>query len=117
MRHMERDCHSEMKKIKGMVGGCVFLSPVEVLMSDTLDSSAIKTTHIKGSEDEVGDLRELKDRRRNSGPFFFIPCKENSRERKKRRRREARLVGREGVISRLRTPKHKAHDKCVGVQK
>lgn len=53
-----------------MVGGCVFLSPVEVVVTDTLDSSTTKTTHFKDSEDEAGDMRELKDRRRNSGPFI-----------------------------------------------
>lgn len=37
------------EKIKGMAGGYVFLSPVEVVVSDTLDSSTIKTTHFKGS--------------------------------------------------------------------
>lgn len=60
------------EKIKGTVGVCVFLSPAEVPVSDTPDSSTIKTTHFKGSEDEAGDLRELKDRRRNSAPFSFL---------------------------------------------
>ena len=34
-------------------------------MSDTFDSSTVKTTHFKGSEDEAEHLRELKDRRGN----------------------------------------------------
>lgn len=113
--YIERLSFTE-EKIKGMVGGCVFLSPVEVAVSDTLNSSTTKTTHFKGSEDGAGDLRELKDRRRNFGPFFLLLRSSRESERG-RKRREKRLVGREGVISRLRTHKHKAHDKCVGVQK
>lgn len=69
-----------------------------------------KQLYFKGSEDGAGDFREIKDRRRNFGPFFFL---RNSREK----RREKRLVRRERVISRLRRHKHKVHDKCVGVQK
>lgn len=56
-------------------------------------------------------MRELKDRRRNYSPFSLL---RSSREKKMR---EKSMVGREGVILRLITHKHKAHDKCVGVQK
>ncbi len=80
-------------------------------MSDTLDSSTIKTTHFKGSEDEAGDLTELKDGRWNFGPCF------SSSEAAEREKEVGRWVGREGVNSRLRAHKHKVHDKCVGVQK
>lgn len=79
-------------------------------MSDTLDSSTIKTTHFKGSGDGAGDLRELKDRMRDSGLFFFFFSLLRSSGEKKRR--EERPVGREGVISRLITQKHKAHEVC-----
>lgn len=47
-----------------------FISPVEVAVSDTLNSSTTKTTHFKGSEDGAGDLMELKDRRKNFGLFY-----------------------------------------------
>lgn len=110
MRHIQAKVVIQRGKIKGSVG--VFLSHLEVPVSDTLDSSTIKTTHFKGSEDEAGDLRELKDGRRNSGPVF-PPRQQQQREREGRERRP---VGGEGVISRLRTHQHKAHDKCVGVQ-
>ena len=63
-----------------------------MLVSDSLDSSTIKTTHFKGSEDESGDLRELKDRRRDAGPFrFFFPLLKNQQrgdEEKKKKEEE-----------------------------
>lgn len=83
-------------------------------MSDTLDSSTIKTTHFKGSGDGAGDLRELKDRRRNSGTFFFPPKKQQSEKEEGDWLGEK--VGREGVISRLIRTNTKRM-KCVGVQK
>lgn len=80
-------------------------------MSDTFDSSAAKTTHFKGSEDGEGDVKELKDMRGNCGPRPPL------RDIRGNKESEERLVGRKGVISRLRTHKCEAHDKCVGVQK
>lgn len=74
--YIEGECHSAQKKLKsdGTEAVFFFSSHVEVLVSDSLDSSTIKTTHFKDSEDESGDLRELKDRTGDAGPFsFFFP--------------------------------------------
>lgn len=85
MRHISREIAIQSRKNRKVMAQRPFFffsSHVEVLVSDSLDSSTIKTTHFKGSEDESGDLRELKDRRGDAGPFsfFFSLLKNQQRE-------------------------------------
>lgn len=90
MRHISREIAIQSRKNRKVMAQRPFFffsSHVEVLVSDSLDSSTIKTTHFKGSEDESGDLRELKDRRGDAGPFsFFFPSLKISREKTRRKK-------------------------------